>query len=518
MNTIEIIIKGALTGLIVVTAAHGGMTASAETRGPVFSLGSWEMSSTNEVQRARQLGRPSRESVMIDVSRNGVSVDAIMGGQNGTVRGKNVLAMQADLGQLNSPNSRTPAVPSISGVDPADVEYDRMEKISRHRAHFILTGIISKDTDAVWDSLAPGAVFHIGEHLARVARSNEVDVSGEFHTISRRDEFARLFDLLFNEAFQSRLAANPAVSCCIWHEGERDHSQSLYYWGDRDAGGDVMTIVFDTGSPVAGARGGFETTGGVQIRSVHNARVPTPAFDCMKALRLSERKICSSYVLSHLDQVLNRKYQDLRDQLSGDEIRDLQTSQRSFLRERDRCADRERCIESLYQERNDYLQHWIPRSRGDDAAALGERLVNAMGWDPRSVTAGAETEFQAVVNALQARGYLAGEPAGRWDYVDYWIFQRDFYVKGHRVVMLGHEYPGEWVGCCPSEGFIVVLHRDGTLTEIADFAEALGCRVFEDDFDLPPGWTASHETNATLGCTERDKRGSAQTQARGAFQ
>lgn len=506
MSTIGIMLKRCLTGLFVVTAGYAGMTPLAEARASGSSSGSLEMLSATEFQRVNQGEPPARDTVVTGLLDNSVSVAAAAGGQIAGLERQIVLARQGDWDRATSANSDHLALPVIRVGGLSSAYQDRIEKIKRHRAHGVLRAIVSRDIDTVWDSLESGAVFHIGDRVARVVRSNELDVEGEFHTVSRRDEFERLFDLLFTEAFRSRLAANPAVSCCIWQDEERGKSQPLYYWGERNVGDDAMAIVFDTGSVVEGTRGGFETTKEVRIRAVLNARVPAPAFDCMKALRLSEQKICSSHVLSDLDRVLNRKYLALRDELSGDELSTLQSSQRSFLRQRDRCADRERCIESLYQERNKTLQRWIQRSRGDSARGLEERLVNAMAWDPNSVTPGPESEFEVVINALNASGYLLGEPAGRWDYVDYWIFQKDFYVEGHRVLLLGHEYPGEWVGCCPSKGFIVVLALHGALTEVEDFAEAVGCQLFEGDSGLPPGLVASHETTVRLGCTERDKR------------
>lgn len=517
MSTIGIMLQRCLTGLFVVIAGYTGMTTLAEASVSGSSSGSLEMLSATEFQRVNQGGPPARDNVVTGLLDNSVSLVAAVGGPIAALERQIVLGKQGDWARATSADSEHLAVPGIrvGGLAPAD--QDRIEKIKRHRAHGILRAIVSRDIDNVWDSLESGAVFHIGERLARVVRSNEVDGGGEFHTVSRRDEFERLFDLLFTEAFRSRLAANPAVSCCIWQDEERGKSQPLYYWGDRNVGDDAMAILFDSGSVVERMRGGFETTKEVRIRAVLNARVPAPAFNCMKALRLSEQKICSSHVLSGLDRVLNRKYLVLRDELSGDELSTLQSSQRSFLRQRDRCADRERCIESLYQERIKTLERWIQRSRGDSARGLEERLVNAMAWDPNSVTPGHESEFEAVVNALNASGYLLGEPAGRWDYVDYWVFQKDFYVAGHRVLLLGHEYPGEWVGCCPSEGFIVVLALHGALTEVEDFAEAVGCRLFEGDSGVPPGLVASHETTVRLGCTERDKRVNARTLGPGPF-
>ena len=510
-------LKRCLTGLFVVIAGYTGMTTLAEASVSGSSSESLEMLSATEFQRVNQGGPPPRDTVVTGLLDNSVSLAAAVGGPIAAPERQIVPGKQGDWARATSADSEHLALPGIRVGGRAPADQDRIEKIKRHRAHGILRAIVSRDIDTVWDSLESGAVFHFGDRVARVVRSNELDVEGEFHTVSRRDEFERLFDLLFTEAFRSRLAANPAVSCCIWHDEERGKSQPLYYWGERDVGDDAMAIVFDTGSVVEGTRGGFETTKEVRIRAVLNARVPAPAFDCMKALRLSEQKICSSHVLSDLDRVLNRKYRALRDELSGDELNTLQSSQRSFLRQRDRCGDRERCIESLYQERNGILQGWIQRSRGDGAARLEKRLVNAMAWDPSSVTPGPETEFQAVINALQAWGYLPGEKAGRWDYVDYWIFQTNFYFKGHRVVLLGHEYPGEWVGCCPSEGLSVVLQPHGALKEVEDFAEAVGCRLFEGDFGLPPGWAES-ETTVSLGCTERDKRGNSRTQGPGSFQ
>ena len=77
------------------------------------------------------------------------------------------------------------------------------------------------------------------------------------------------------------------------------------------------------------------------------------SFDCAKAATFVEKAICSRASLSRLDDALADNYRAMRAANIGDGARrHLQSTQKQWLAERNRCTD-ERCVENAYRQRID---------------------------------------------------------------------------------------------------------------------------------------------------------------------
>lgn len=78
---------------------------------------------------------------------------------------------------------------------------------------------------------------------------------------------------------------------------------------------------------------------------------PVLAFDCIKATNFSEKEICQDKFLNALDRTLNENYRAMMATNIGKGAkRDLIDSQRIWLKERNKCKDKE-CINTLYKTR-----------------------------------------------------------------------------------------------------------------------------------------------------------------------
>ena len=79
------------------------------------------------------------------------------------------------------------------------------------------------------------------------------------------------------------------------------------------------------------------------------------SFDCMKATTLVEKEICSSEMLSKLDDALAENYNGALSTNIGDgALKHLKTTHRQWLKERNSCKTAA-CIEEKYRKRIDAL-------------------------------------------------------------------------------------------------------------------------------------------------------------------
>lgn len=97
-----------------------------------------------------------------------------------------------------------------------------------------------------------------------------------------------------------------------------------------------------------------------------------PSFDCLKAKKGSiDQVICNSKELSILDRTMGQKYARATLATPRTEFPALQTDQREFIANRNKCmkrkADRHDCFAFAYESRNQRLDEWIDGSawRGD---------------------------------------------------------------------------------------------------------------------------------------------------------
>ncbi|NCA72457.1 MAG: DUF1311 domain-containing protein [Sphingobacteriia bacterium] len=89
------------------------------------------------------------------------------------------------------------------------------------------------------------------------------------------------------------------------------------------------------------------------------------SFDCRKAATLVETTICQDVELSALDDALAEQYQMLMAAQIGDSARQsLKTTQRAWLKQRNRCQDRG-CLFRAYRDRLDTLCQDYPVISGD---------------------------------------------------------------------------------------------------------------------------------------------------------
>ena len=83
------------------------------------------------------------------------------------------------------------------------------------------------------------------------------------------------------------------------------------------------------------------------------------SFDCARATAWAETQVCSSQSLAHSDRRQTALYSSVMDRAIGVDRTRLQQSQRSWIRERNSCADVP-CIEQSYSSRLSYLESWTP--------------------------------------------------------------------------------------------------------------------------------------------------------------
>jgi uncharacterized protein len=75
------------------------------------------------------------------------------------------------------------------------------------------------------------------------------------------------------------------------------------------------------------------------------------SFNCRYAKTAVEVLICQDAELSTLDARMASAYFELRGTLSGADRRDLEASQRAFLRQRNDCGRDRRCVADAYEDR-----------------------------------------------------------------------------------------------------------------------------------------------------------------------
>jgi uncharacterized protein len=84
-------------------------------------------------------------------------------------------------------------------------------------------------------------------------------------------------------------------------------------------------------------------------------RVSPPSW-CPNATKLAERLICGNANLASLDLQLSDAFQGARNRLQGYSQQQLIRDQRTWLQQRDSCADDAGCVERAYSARLSQLQ------------------------------------------------------------------------------------------------------------------------------------------------------------------
>ena len=103
------------------------------------------------------------------------------------------------------------------------------------------------------------------------------------------------------------------------------------------------------------------------------------SFDCAKASTPIEKTICGDTLLGQLDDALGENYKSMSHSNIGDgAINDLKTSQRSWMKERNKCADK-KCLEESYRKRIDAVCDY-PVIKGShpsciDSDSIGVEIV-----------------------------------------------------------------------------------------------------------------------------------------------
>lgn len=102
---------------------------------------------------------------------------------------------------------------------------------------------------------------------------------------------------------------------------------------------------------------------GAHEQSSVSERQITPSFSCQKALTAAEELICNHSELAGLDHEVSDAYRRLLNTLEGAPRQRLRADQRSWLKERDKCAtvnsDRELCIEDAFRRRLSALRNFV---------------------------------------------------------------------------------------------------------------------------------------------------------------
>lgn len=99
--------------------------------------------------------------------------------------------------------------------------------------------------------------------------------------------------------------------------------------------------------------------------SVHAVPPEGPSFNCSKALSLSEKAICASAALSHLDFRLGQMWKKMLEDFDLDDgqTAQIKSDQRAWLIRRNECKQSAKCIGELYQDRLSVLDGSDPAHR-----------------------------------------------------------------------------------------------------------------------------------------------------------
>lgn len=99
--------------------------------------------------------------------------------------------------------------------------------------------------------------------------------------------------------------------------------------------------------------------------SVHAVPPEGPSFNCSKALSLSEKAICASAALSHLDFRLGQMWKKMLEDFDLDDgqTAQIKSDQRAWLIRRNECKQSANCLGKLYQDRLSVLDGSDPAHR-----------------------------------------------------------------------------------------------------------------------------------------------------------
>jgi uncharacterized protein YecT (DUF1311 family) len=155
-----------------------------------------------------------------------------------------------------------------------------------------------------------------------------------------------------------------------------------------------------------------------------------PSFDCKSAKNPNEKLICQSTELAELDRNMADLVTSVMDRLNNTDRKELQKSQRSWLRERLDCGDDFTCTKEAYDERIKHLKSVVaklspnpPPSTKTDQLSKGDRLRVA-NIGPNDVLTMREypTANSRVIDGIPPKNeeiiYL-GEEHGEWIFVRY---------------------------------------------------------------------------------------------------
>ncbi|PTL76717.1 hypothetical protein [Vitiosangium sp. GDMCC 1.1324] len=117
-------------------------------------------------------------------------------------------------------------------------------------------------------------------------------------------------------------------------------------------------------------------------------------------------------------------------------------------------------------------------------------------------------EQKAIAHALVAAKVI-GKPFVREDYSSFYTPLSDIELFGRKVLAVEYEYIEEWIGCCVTNGFAVLLpNTPGDDAALDRFARENNCkvRVGKDVIYVPGAWDSQNEAGKfiQLSCKDSD--------------
>ncbi|MCF8059409.1 MAG: hypothetical protein K9K67_08935 [Bacteriovoracaceae bacterium] len=85
--------------------------------------------------------------------------------------------------------------------------------------------------------------------------------------------------------------------------------------------------------------------------------------------------------------------------------------------------------------------------------------------------------FKELTNRLDIEGFIRPGEKYRFDYSDYYLFEKDYKFLNTPILAIEHEYMDKWVGCCVNPGFALFLMLEKKTTELERFTSDNKCSL-----------------------------------------
>lgn len=153
----------------------------------------------------------------------------------------------------------------------------------------------------------------------------------------------------------------------------------------------------------------------------------------------------------------------------------------------------------------------FPLAHAGNAQQLETGLIHALQRKPGMPGTKERSGYSGLaIQAYQQAGLVGKKPNQRFDYTDYYLVTKGASFLGHELVLIEEEYITQYIGCCVSPGAGVTVKVNGSIKNLAAFAEANRCTLTDPvdlnhalrDVAIQARFPNAHY--ASLSCRERD--------------